>query len=132
MAGIYDTCLNLEGEKTNGFAIITTTANELLLKIGNPRMPVILHARDEHIWLNKESPLNSITRLMLPYPAHLMNAYPIDPAIKDAKNNYIDLILPKGQRIQPEIEIKVETRIENHGFGYGKRNKGGGEQFSKK
>jgi len=26
--------------------------------------------------------------------------------------------------VQPEMEIKVETRIENHGFGYGKRNKG--------
>ena len=131
MAGIYDTWLNSEGEKTNGFGIITTTANELLLKIGNPRMPVILHERNELTWLNKESPLNAITRLLLPYPTHLMNAYPMDPAIKDPKNNYKELILPKGQRIQPEIEIKVETKIDHHGYGHGKRNKDKGANFPK-
>jgi hypothetical protein len=45
-----------------------------------------------------------------------MNAYPIETAIK-YPNNFKELILPKGQRIQPESEIKVDTRIENHGFG---------------
>jgi putative SOS response-associated peptidase YedK len=132
MAGIYDTWLNPEGEKVNGFAIITTTANELLLQIGNPRMPVILHESNERTWINKESPLNSITRLLVPYPTNLMNAYPIDPSIKDPTNNYKELILPKGQRVQTEIEIKVEDKFIHHGYGYGKRNKGGGEQFSKK
>jgi putative SOS response-associated peptidase YedK len=123
MAGIYDSWLNSDGEKTNGFAIITTTANELLLKIGNLRMPVILHESHEHTWLNKEAPLTDITRLLKPYPTNLMNAYPIDPAIKDPQNNYKGLILPKGQRIQPEIEIKVETKMDHHGYGHGKRNK---------
>ena len=66
-------------------------------------MPVILHQSNEHTWLNKEAPLTDITRLLRPYPANLMNAYPIDPAIKDPKNNYKELTLPKGQRIQPEI-----------------------------
>ena len=48
MAGIYDTWLNSEGEKTNGFAIITTTANELLLQIGNPRTPVQQFLNQRH------------------------------------------------------------------------------------
>jgi putative SOS response-associated peptidase YedK len=131
IAGIYDSWLNSEGETTNGFAIITTNANELLLKIGSPRMPVILHENNEQTWLNKNTELTNITRLLEPYPSNLMNAYPIDPAIKDPQNNYKELILPKGQRIQPEIEIKVESKIEHHGYYHGKKDKGKGEQFSK-
>ena len=122
IAGIYDSWINSEGETTNGFAIITTTANELLLKIGSPRMPVILHENNEQTWLNKNTELTNITRLLVPYPSNLMNAYPIDLAIKDPQNNYKELILPKGQRIQPEIEIKLEDRFIHHGFGYGKKN----------
>jgi putative SOS response-associated peptidase YedK len=131
MAGIYDTWENTEGEKINGFAIITTIANELLLKIGCTRMPVILKPDDEKAWLKKDTPLNRITNLLMPYPAGLMNAYPIAPAIEDVKNNAKEYILPRGQRVQPEYDFKIENRIEHHGIEpHGKRRKKGDDDGS--
>ena len=44
-AGLWDAWKDGEGHWLQSFAIVTTSANELLAPI-HPRMPVILHARD--------------------------------------------------------------------------------------
>jgi putative SOS response-associated peptidase YedK len=110
IAGIWDTWLNpLTGFKENSFAIITTTANGLLLKIGNPRMPVILNDSESKLWINSGVPLSRITSMLNHYDSKLMNAYPIDPKIKNQAENDKQLIQPIGERVL--IEEKPVIRL---------------------
>jgi putative SOS response-associated peptidase YedK len=104
MAGIYDTYVDKEtGEETQSFAIITTVANELMQKIGHHRSPVILEQADENRWLHSAD-LAEVTALLKPYPAYLMNAYPIDVAIKNQKNNAPEFLKPTGATLIKETE----------------------------
>ncbi len=100
MAGIWDTWLNPKtGFKENSFAIITTTANSLLHQIGNPRMPVILTDSEAKKWINSGTELSRITSMLNQYDSKLMNAYPIDPKIKNPLVNDKQLIQPIGERL---------------------------------
>jgi len=120
-AGIWDEWTNREtGEIIRSFAIITTTANELLQKLPHHRSPVVLDQRSEKKWLNQDLPLADATRLLRPYPADLMNAYPVDPAIKNPRAEGKDLLKPIGERIVPEFDIKTQQDVELQGMGSGK------------
>jgi|WetSurMetagenome_2_1015567.scaffolds.fasta_scaffold268290_1 putative SOS response-associated peptidase YedK len=121
-AGIYDTWENPEGGKINSFSIITTTANELLQKIGHHRMPVILHQEEELVWLGSETHLSKITQMLEPYSTELMNAYPISPEIKNPKNNTRELLNPTGERVYPEFDYKTTTKLVEKGWGHRKKN----------
>ncbi|HPD54574.1 MAG TPA: SOS response-associated peptidase [Bacteroidia bacterium] len=120
-AGIWDVWKNPETEQeVHSFAIITTTANPLLQKIPHHRSPVILHERDERRWLRAEH-LQEITTLLEPYPAEEMNAYPISPKVKSPKATGRELIEPVGERLQPELELRMKTELRLQGMGAGKR-----------
>jgi putative SOS response-associated peptidase YedK len=122
-AGIWDSWKNQENEvPLYSFSIITITANEILQKIPHPRMPVILPEEQYNTWLNNTSDLGHITGLLRPYPARMMNAYPISPDIKNPKNNSKELLNPLGDRLFPEFEIKFTSELEKKGFGKGKNN----------
>jgi putative SOS response-associated peptidase YedK len=128
-AGIWDRWENPEsGELIHSFAIITTVANELLQKIQHHRSPVILQRVDEKNWLSGNLPLSEVTRLLVPYPTELMNAYPIAPTIKNPRADDPGLIHPAGQRLMPEtiIRSKSEVRItgmgSNKNFGFDEHN----------
>ena len=104
MAGIYDTWINKEtGEVTQSFAIITTVSNALMQQIGHHRSPVILHKDDQQKWLNTAD-LAEVTALLKPYPAELMNAYPVSDSIKNQANNHPDFLQPTGNRLLTETE----------------------------
>lgn len=104
MAGIYDTYVDqTSGEISQSFAIITTVANDLMQKIGHHRSPVILEQNDEMKWLQSNN-LAEITSLLKPYSAALMNAYPIDAAIKNQKNNAPEFLKPTGDVLVKETE----------------------------
>ncbi|MDT8393532.1 MAG: SOS response-associated peptidase [Bacteroidales bacterium] len=121
-AGIWDEWINREtGELIRSFAIITTTANALLQKLPHHRSPVILEQRNEKKWLNLKLPLSDITKLLRPYPAELMNAYPIDPAIKNPRAEGKNLIHPCGERIVPEFETKTSRDAGLQGMGSSKK-----------
>ena len=81
IAGIWDTWLSPSGDIINSFSIITTTANNLLQKIGCCRMPVILTYGQAKKWINPATELTTITQMLKKYDSNLMNAYPINPAI---------------------------------------------------
>jgi len=121
-AGIWDTWVNKEtGEVTNSFSIITSVANELIQKIPHHRSPVILHPKDERKWLDNDLPLSEVTGLLKPFPAELMNAHPISIKIKDPKNKNKDLLIPVGEQLDPEYDIKVKTDLRLEGMGSNKR-----------
>lgn len=121
LAGIYDKWESPAGDIVNSFSIITTTANELLQKIGHHRMPVIIKPENERTWLNPESELTRITQQLHSYPAELMNAYPINPLIKNPKNNSKELLEPIGETVEPEYDYKTVTRVVEQGWGKRKK-----------
>lgn len=121
-AGIWDTWANPEtGEIIRSFAIITTVANELLQKLPHHRSPVILPRSLEKVWLNNDIPLSDVTGMLRPYPAELMNAYPVDPAIKNPRANGPGLLKPIGQRLTPEYDTRKTTDVNLQGMGMNKR-----------
>lgn len=75
------------------FAIITTTPNRLVEKYHN-RMPVILPPEREQEWLDVNQDIGLALNLLSPYPAELMQAYPVSSQINSPKNNFAQLIEP--------------------------------------
>ena len=132
LAGIWDTWIDpATGEIINSFAVITTTANELLQQIGHHRSPVILDPDEESAWIDPSLSLAEATSLLDPYPAKKMNAYPISPAIKNPRANGVDLLEPIGERIYPEYDYEIYSEIKLFGMGESRareRKKNEGEQ----
>jgi putative SOS response-associated peptidase YedK len=121
-AGIWDIWANPEtGEVIRSFSIITTVANELLRKIPHHRSPVILPRSLEQAWIRNDLPLSDVTGMLRPYPSDLMNAYPIDPAIKNPRANGPHLLKPIGQRLMPEYDTRKSTDVKLQGMGMNKR-----------
>ena len=74
-AGLQDEWNNPQGDNLLTFTIITTDANELIKPI-HDRMPVILHEKDEGIWLDPQlSDTERLSKLLKPYPSDHMQAY---------------------------------------------------------
>jgi hypothetical protein len=96
-------------------------------KFPHHRSPVILSRKHEQAWLSNDLPLADVTRLLAPYPAELMNAYPIDPSIKNPRMEGPELIRPVGERIFPEYDIKKSRDISLQGMGTNKRLKEEGD-----
>lgn len=94
-AGLVVTVHNNDGEDQNGFVIITTEPNSLMEKIHN-RMPVILRKEDEDEWLNPDNvEPERLMKLLNPYSAEDMDAFPISSLVNSPKNNSLDIITPK-------------------------------------
>lgn len=103
-AGIWNrTKDDTTGEVVYSFAIITCVANPLLQKLGIKRMPVILLNEYESTWLRSSAQLSDIISMLSPYPASLMNAYPIGDKIADKTLNDISLLQPIGKPVTHEF-----------------------------
>jgi putative SOS response-associated peptidase YedK len=80
-AGLYDIWSNPAGTTLWTYTIITTTPNELVSPIHN-RMPVILRQDDEMRWLSRDVlPEDEVRRILAPYPAEGMEAYPVSDRV---------------------------------------------------
>jgi putative SOS response-associated peptidase YedK len=102
-AGIWNKSKNeTTGEIDYSFAILTIPSNPLLLKLGLKRMPVILLNEYESTWLRTSAQLSDILSMLSPYPANLMNAYPVSNKIADKTLNDISLIQPLGKPVYQE------------------------------
>jgi putative SOS response-associated peptidase YedK len=118
LAGIWDEWTDPgTGEIIRSFAIITTVANRILQRIGHHRSPVVLDADQERAWIDPETPLAEATAMLRPIPDHWLNAYPIDPAIRDPRANGSHLIQPRGERLVPEYTYSLHEHVEMFGMG---------------
>jgi putative SOS response-associated peptidase YedK len=84
-------------DKTTGawlqsFAIITTTANEIMAPI-HTRMPVILHQRDWAEWLDRNDQRPPPTHLLRPFDSDMMRASPCNAAVGNVRNNGPEMLL---------------------------------------
>ena len=92
-AGVWEEFEDTDGNELQTFSIVTVPSNELVATIYD-RMPAILDAATEAIWLNKESSETNLLEVLQPYPASKMNLYSISPRISDIKTDVPSLILP--------------------------------------
>ena len=97
-AGLYDIWLDAQKNEIKTFTIITTTANSFLTPI-HDRMPVILDANNENIWLNNAiKDIPQLLPLLKPYPDETMEMYPVSPAVNNPKTDSPELIQPIHSR----------------------------------
>lgn len=90
LAGLWDEWKSPEGEVIPSFTILTCPANPFVAKIHNDkkRMPVILDPTDQATWLNpKIHDVETLSKILLPYPPQKMEAYPVSTWINTAKND---------------------------------------------
>lgn len=93
-AGLYSVWTSPDGKKINTCTIIVTNANELIAPI-HDRMPVILNAKDQEIWLNPSNhDADTLTPLLRSYPAEELELYEVSSKVNSVKNNDAALILP--------------------------------------
>jgi putative SOS response-associated peptidase YedK len=95
VAGLYEDWPGRDGkEPTETFTVITTVPNEMTAKI-HDRMPVILPESVHGEWLDPENEkADALQRLLRPYPAEEMRAYPVRTLVNSAKNEGPELIEP--------------------------------------
>lgn len=98
-AGLYEYWPGEDGaEPIESYTIITTGANELMRTI-HDRMPVILPERDYDAWLDpKNEKAETLEKLLKPYPAEEMRAYPVGLRVNNARNDGPELIAPVGAK----------------------------------
>ncbi|HXG94001.1 MAG TPA: SOS response-associated peptidase [Blastocatellia bacterium] len=86
-AGLYEVWKSPEGKEVTTCTIITTQANELMKPI-HERMPVIISKQDEDMWLDPATDNQGLLlKLLKPYPAEEMEAYPVSKRVNSPKNN---------------------------------------------
>lgn len=91
-AGLYDIWTDPEGNKLATCTIITTEPNSLMSEI-HTRMPAILRPEHEAEWLAREhADAASLLKLLQPYEAAKMRAYPVSTAVGNVRNNSKELL----------------------------------------
>jgi putative SOS response-associated peptidase YedK len=104
LAGIWDSWKMKGGISLNTFSVVTTRANELMSEIHNTRkrMPVILPAAAEKLWLKGELEKNSAAELMEPVASEMLEAHTVSPLITNtrADRNRQELIMPYNYPVQ--------------------------------
>lgn len=95
IAGIWTSYVRNDGSKLHSCAVITTEANALMQPIHH-RMPVILSKEGEQEWLDPHNnkSLNTLQKLLTPYPSTKMTSYQVSQMVNNAKMDSPECILP--------------------------------------
>ncbi len=93
-AGLYDVWRDKAGKELKTYTIITTEPNALVGSIHN-RMPAILEKQDEEMWLNPDvTEPDRLVKLLHPYPAEEMEAYPVSRLVNAPANDTKEILEP--------------------------------------
>ena len=90
-AGLWDGWKDGQGHWLQSFSIVTTEANELMLRI-HPRMRVILDPRDFDRWLDREENERLSPDLQRPFGSDAMEMYEANPKANNVRNNGSELL----------------------------------------
>jgi putative SOS response-associated peptidase YedK len=91
-AGLWERWKGPDGP-LESYTIITTTPNELCAPIHN-RMPVIIAPADYATWLDAATPLDEAAKLLRPYPAEQMTAWPVSTQVNKPANDDAECLEP--------------------------------------
>lgn len=118
-AGLWESWQSPDGKWVRSCSILTTTANEFMAPIHH-RMPVILSAETEPLWLDPltETP-NTLEPLLIPAPPELLDARKVSPIVNNVRNDDPGCIaaapLPQDALTltlsQEERELNGEVRL---------------------
>jgi len=92
-AGLWESWSD-NGDELETVTIITTEANDVVEPI-HERMPVMLEADEEEVWLEAEDP-DKLHGLLNPYPDELTDTYEISSAVNNPDNDSPEVIEPLG------------------------------------
>jgi putative SOS response-associated peptidase YedK len=93
-AGLWDEWHSPDGSVVYSCTIITTGPNDLMAPIHN-RMPVILQRQDYGQWLDRSlRPAASLSAFVRPFPAELLDAYPVSTLVNSPANDSPECIQP--------------------------------------
>lgn len=98
-AGLWDRWQGFGGITLETFAILTTEANPLIRKV-HDRMPVIVSSDEYESWLADTFDLGDLERFRTPWPAEMMDSYPVSPAINRPDLDTPECIKPYQDRQQ--------------------------------
>ncbi|QUL53697.1 SOS response-associated peptidase [Paenibacillus tritici] len=102
LAGLYDIWSGPDGTRISTCTIITTAPNRLMADI-HDRMPVILDPDGETQWLERSNrDIPALMKLLQPYDAEQMLAYPVSAAVGNVRNDYRELIHRAGTERGPD------------------------------
>jgi putative SOS response-associated peptidase YedK len=96
-AGIWSTVPDAAGQPHTTFAILTTTANDLMAQIHN-RMPVILPPQAEADWLSPAVSPEQAQALLVPLPADLLTLYEVTSQVNSPAYNRPEALQPVTHR----------------------------------
>jgi putative SOS response-associated peptidase YedK len=94
-AGLWESWNDPEGEVVESCTILTTAANEAMRPI-HDRMPVILDAGGDALWLDPTASADSLRALFVPFPAGRMEAFAVSPWVSNARNQGPKCLEPMG------------------------------------
>ena len=86
LAGIWDHWEGKQGEVIESVAIITTSANELMLPI-HDRMPVVLEEEDVVAWIEPATKLEKALAMLNSCSSARMVAYPVSSLVNSARHD---------------------------------------------
>ncbi len=93
-AGLFSVWKNNKGEEFPSFTIITTIPNELMSEI-HTRMPVIIPKKNFEQWLDRNyKDVEALKKLLKPYPASKMIAYPVSNYVNNSRNDGPECMQP--------------------------------------
>jgi putative SOS response-associated peptidase YedK len=78
-AGVWDRWTRKDA-RIESCSILTTAANELVARI-HDRMPVVLDRADYDLWLDPDAREEDLHRVLRPFPAAEMTAFPVSPLV---------------------------------------------------
>lgn len=96
-AGLFSVWRSADGEEHPTYAIITTVPNKLIESI-HDRMPVIVPKEHFEMWLDRDfKEAEKLKRLLAPYPARKMKAYPVSKFVSNSRNDSPECIKPANE-----------------------------------
>ena len=95
-AGLWARWNDFTGNSVLSCTIITTNPNSLIKPV-HKRMPVILPAQAEKIWLDPQiQDTEMLSNILVPYPSNEMRVYEVSKLVNSPKNNFPELIKEIG------------------------------------
>jgi putative SOS response-associated peptidase YedK len=91
VAGIWEKWKSPDGEAVFSFSLITQPPNDLMGAI-HDRMPAILLAEQEQIWLDSDIPAEEALKMVAPFPDELLEAYTVSKRVNKVSENDASLV----------------------------------------
>jgi putative SOS response-associated peptidase YedK len=102
LAGLWEHWESPDGSVIESFTLITTEPNELVKRL-HDRMPAILPEDAFDLWLDPDADPAELQALLLtPFPAELMDSWPVSTAVNRAGNDDPGLIEPLPMLFSPD------------------------------